>query len=139
MTDIVEQAARVIGAGRLILRVNGKRNNEKIAQALADAGLLAQPARTVPTREELVEAVSDIDAESWPNPASTEEIADAILALLAGQPTINEAKAQALEEFAAHIENTAQRDDVRLTEHAVNEAGGAYLAREQAHEIKGRK
>jgi len=140
MTDIVEQAARVLSTQTTC---DGEPHPTEVhrrqAQALADAGLLAEPARTVPTREELVEAVSDIDAESWPNPASTEEIADAILALLAEQPTVAEVKAAALEEFAAHIENTAQRDDVRLTEHAVNDAGGAYLAREQAHEIKDRK
>ena len=60
--------------------------------------------RTVPTRDEIVEAVSDIDAESWPNPASTEEIADAILALLADQPTVAEVKAQALKEAADDLE-----------------------------------
>ena len=131
MTDIITQVEQVI-----IDHTSDDVSYGELAQALADAGLLREPARTVPTREGLVETVSDIDAESWPNPASTEEIADAIHALLAGQPTVAEVKAQALEEFAAHIENTAQRDDVRLTEHAVNDTGGAYLARERAQQIR---
>src|SRR5690625_3500596 len=103
MTDIVGQAARVTWetsrADEGTISVIGA---NKVAQALADAGLLAQPARTVPTREELVEAVSDIDAESWPNPASTEEIADAVRALLAGQPTVAEVQ----EQWANYITNT---------------------------------
>lgn len=89
MSDIVEQAARVI-----IDHTSDDVSAGELAQALADAGLLAEPARTVPTREEIVAAVGDIDAESWPNPASTEEIADAVLALMADQPTVTEVKAQ---------------------------------------------
>src|SRR5690625_2380793 len=96
MTDIVEQAARVLYEH--YSRSDGLDvTAQESAQALADAGLLAQPARTVPTRDEIADVILDTHLFDGGTPIDT---ADAILELLAGQPTVEEVKAQALEEAA---------------------------------------
>lgn len=135
MTDIVEQAARVIGVGRLILRDNGKRNNEKIAQALANAGLLRDEAkvregvclecgggvlnngehidpsrhrdyvrtrdsRTVPTREQIADAVmarDEIDVD-YLDRDSALKYADAVLELLDDEVVLKGSAQQVREE-----------------------------------------
>src|SRR5690625_2911179 len=74
----------------------------------ADAGLLAEPARTVPTREEIAEAIYLVlplrteNGEPRPfaeiiDPVRRHHLreADAVLALLADQPSVAESKAQA--------------------------------------------
>lgn len=113
MTDIVERAARVLAENWQNMHTNESLGKQQmLAQALADAGLLAVPARTVPTRDEIADALfqwntlddpyfviygrSGDDSEGNPY----YPIADAVLTLLTNQPTVNEAKAQALEEAA---------------------------------------
>src|SRR5699024_9753183 len=54
MTDIAEQAARVLRQATN----DGANKTEDYAQALADAGLLREPARTLPTREQIARALS---------------------------------------------------------------------------------
>jgi len=99
MTDIVEQAARVtdglLYGPEALVRPKGR----DIAQALADAGLLAQSARTVPTRDEIVDVILDTHLFDGGTPIDT---ADAILELLAGQPTVEEVQ----EQWANYITNT---------------------------------
>src|SRR5690625_623265 len=95
MSDIVEQAARVLSTQTTC---DGEPHPTELhrrqAQALADAGLLRDPARTVPTREEIAVAIMQADRE--PHSDYTPQ-ADAVLALMADQPTVAEVKAEALE------------------------------------------
>src|SRR5690625_1788178 len=194
MTDIVEQAARVAYE---TYHKAGEFRPYEIAQALADAGLLAEDAalittvgglealpvgtairtqsgavavkhdttdypwqfaddtqdrftnigmidchiwpftvlhqpgissaRTVPTRDEIAKRVHPgygrprYDTETCSACERAEEIADAVLALLADQPTVNEAKAQALEE-AAELADNPHED---------------YWLRERAQQVRG--
>ena len=112
MSDIVEQAARVLSTQTTC---DGEPHPTELhrrqAQALADAGLLRDPARTVPTREEVETAIGGVlfNASNHPDPVTVlgkdvgplrDKVTDAVLALLAGQPTVAEVKAQALEEAA---------------------------------------
>src|SRR5690625_1294065 len=98
MTDIVEQTARVLSTQTTCDGAPYPTEvHRRQAQALADAGLLAQPARTVPTREEIVDVILDTHLFDGGTPIDT---ADAILALMAEQPTVAEVQAQALEEAA---------------------------------------
>lgn len=84
--DVIEQAARVMWEGNDLDRAV-LQDCTKIAQALADAGLLARP---LPTREEIAEVLK---REFWPflahdpaNPARFwGQSADAVLALLKGR------------------------------------------------------
>lgn len=111
MSDIVEQALRVLSEHVDIgdkcscgfLDVGNMEHHQ--AQALADAGLLAD--RATPTREQIAEAVAPIafNAANYPKPGESTtpfvtKIADAVLALIADQPTVNEVKAQAWDECA---------------------------------------
>src|SRR5690625_382803 len=107
MTDIVEQAARVACP-------NGPDHDHQpnldqgcnwalqLCQALADAGLLHEPARTVPTREQIVDVLvmSPLADTAGTDLAPFNRAADAVLALMADQPTVAEAKAEAWEEGA---------------------------------------
>jgi len=109
MTDIVEQAARVAYE---TYHKAGEFRPYEIAQALADAGLLAEPVRTVPTREEIARITHQQTCERCEDPQERYDYrpsdlyaADAVRALLAGQPTVAEVKAQALEEAADYWEN----------------------------------
>lgn len=130
MTDIVEQAARVACP-------NGPDHDHQpnldqgcnwalqLCQALADAGLLAEPARTLPTREQVETSVGAVlfDSTNHPDPVavlgkSTEplrdKVTDAVLTLLAEQSTIAEVKAQALEEAAAALREVPDSDPANL-------------------------
>src|SRR5690625_690965 len=112
MTDIVEQAARVLSTQTTC---DGEPHPTELhrrqAQALADAGLLRDPARTVPTREEVETAIGGVlfNASNHPDPVTVlgkdvgplrEKDADAGLPPQAGQHTAAEVKAQAHEEAA---------------------------------------
>lgn len=87
MTDIVEQAAR-----RLYESGAPFADSKYWAQRLADAGLLREPTRTVPTRNEIAEVAEPvkIDSDGMLTPRTAHEIADAVLALMADQPTVAE-------------------------------------------------
>src|SRR5690625_3130624 len=113
MTDIVEQAAKVACP-------NGPDHDHQpnldqgcnwalqLCQTLADAGLLAEPARTVPTREEISKRVHPAygrpryGVETCSACERAEEIADAVLSLMAGRPTVAEVQ----EQWANYITNT---------------------------------
>lgn len=102
MTDIVEQATYLIhnASPSISLRVAGH-----IAQVLVDAGLLAEPSLTVPHRDEVAAAIAAGYEPDDPTPNRHDyRAADAVLALLAGQPTVAEVQAQALEEAAQFAE-----------------------------------
>lgn len=119
MTDIVEQAARVLceaNGGNPDYTpksyVNGIATGEvndplwvdyiDEAQALADAGLLAEPARTVPHRDEIAAAIAAGYEPDDPTPNRHDyRAADAVLELMVDQPTVAEVEARALERFAA--------------------------------------
>ena len=138
MTDIVEQAARVACP-------NGPDHDHQpnldqgcnwalqLCQTLADAGLLREPARTVPTREQIARALSthhysiayggcacgaDFEDETETLEAEQEaynqHAADEVLELLAGQPTVAEVKAEALEEAAAALREIPDSDPANL-------------------------
>lgn len=91
MTGIVEQAARVAYG---TYHKAGEFRPYELAQALADAGLLREPARTVPTRNEIAEAMHARDDEDvdYLDHESALRYADAVLALLADQPTVDGAR-----------------------------------------------
>jgi len=145
MTDIVEQAARVLDkamAANIYKRFDpatGPTFGESIAQALTDAGLLRE-ARTVPSREEIGEVVcakSHYDGNC--GCGRDDRAADAILALLADQPTVAEAKAQALEEFA-EVWATGEWSDWFLAENVTCDVSAVQATdkalRERAQEIR---
>ena len=99
----------------VLICVRLQRMAGRIAQSLADAGLLAQPTRTVPTRDQIEIAVSGVlfNASNHPDPGAIlgksiaplrDKITDAVLALMADQPTVAEVKAEALEEAADDLE-----------------------------------
>ena len=115
MTDIVARTSEALTA--LLSRTLSP---DEIALALHDAGLLAEPTRTVPTREEIAvifHAGFDVRGEGICSSCTlAAENADAILALLAGQPTVAEAKARALEEAAELTDNP--HEDYWLRERA---------------------
>src|SRR5690625_2479056 len=142
MTDIVEQAARVACP-------NGPDHDHQpnldqgcnwalqLCQALADAGLLRDPARTVPTRDEIAQAIHDgpgaqkqyLEENIRPHSIvgcdyadQYREDADAVLALLAGQHTVAEVKAQELEEAEELTDN--HHEDYWLRERARQIRGG---------------
>lgn len=137
MTDIVEQAARKVFEHRIPLASDRPRDFDDpkflyernkafdTAQTLADAGLLAEPARTVPTRDEIVDALvmSPLADTAGTDLAPFNRAADAVRALLAGQPTVAEVKAQALEE-AAELTDNPHED---------------YWLRERAQQIRGKQ
>src|SRR5690625_2299313 len=141
MTDIVEQAARVLSTQTTCDGAPYPTEvHRRQAQALADAGLLAQPARTVPTREEIGEVVcakSHYDGNC--GCGRDDRTADAILAILAGQPTVAEAKAQALEEFA-EVWATGEWSDWFLAENVTCDVSAVQATdkalRERAQEIR---
>lgn len=106
MTDIAEQAARVLRQATN----DGANKTEDYAQALADAGLLREPERVVPTQDDITDALGPILFNNFNYPKLGEstapllnKITDAVLALLADQPTVNEVKSQAWDEAAQHL------------------------------------
>lgn len=84
---------------------------------------LAERARTVPTRGEIAEvltyALTGAGVDDYREYSGEEglrayyRMADAVLELLADQPTVNEAEAQALEQAATQMKHQAARDFLR--------------------------
>lgn len=114
MSDIVEQAAEVLKEHPDMTDRSANDGCEcgypdprtvelHQAQALADAGLLAQPARTVPTRDEIAAFMKqhfDDGSDGWLDMADVvlRLISDGIRTLMADHHIINEIKAAAWDE-----------------------------------------
>lgn len=109
MTDIADDLRTEVGNVDIEVP-NAYR--EGVCDGLLSAAEIAQtqaePARTVPTREEIGEVVcAKAHYDGNCGCGRDDRTADAVLALLADQPTVAEIKAQALEEAAADPDFTA--------------------------------
>lgn len=81
--DVIEQAARVLSDSWQNMHTNESLGRQRmLADALADAGLLARP---LPTREEIDRVMDEADAKiGWVATGNYLHYADALLALLEG-------------------------------------------------------
>lgn len=95
-----------------------------------------KPTRTVPTRGEIAVQMKrhfDRGSDGWL------DMADAVLALMADQPTVTEAKAQALEEAATEIKAQTLEEVAHVLaeqEHFTKKAQGAKELKDRAQQIR---